>query len=371
MVVEGSQALAKPLIRSAGKAFPGAAMTPTSPLAGVNSVVTPMIFFRVGWMRNYMGVSVSDKISGGGAFVESHGFGYEMFNFLPFNNMMYGYVRPIRGKGAFDDGSGIKLERIGGGAADADMGGVLVVWIAKHPKGGTYLIGWYHNATVYRACQTLVGKSNRVFRAKKIGYYASAKSSDCVLLDSISRTFMVPSRTKDFPGTSNVWYADAAATTSLRQNVVAYIEQHGTHKRPRMERSPDPPRQPDPKLRRLVEDAAMAVTASYFERKRYAIKYVHRDNLGWDLEAVCGKRTLLLEAKGLMGSRLCIELTPNELTKMWKHRDVYCVCVVTNALKSPELSVFTYAPEIDTWQDQRGRELVVERRDAARCYLRT
>ncbi len=42
---------------------------------------THMVFFRVGWMDQYRGVTTHDTISGGGAYVENHGFGFEVFNY--------------------------------------------------------------------------------------------------------------------------------------------------------------------------------------------------------------------------------------------------------------------------------------------------
>ncbi len=54
----------------------------------------PMIFLRIGWMNRYQGQTASDKITGGGAFVEEHRYGHEIFNFLPYNGRVLGYVQP-------------------------------------------------------------------------------------------------------------------------------------------------------------------------------------------------------------------------------------------------------------------------------------
>jgi hypothetical protein len=91
--------------------------------------------------------------------------------------------------------------------------------------------------------------------------------------------------------------------------------------------------------------------------------------MGSRLEAVRGNIKLLLEVKGLSGSDICVELTPNEFKKMNKYRDTYRLCVVTNALTTPSLTVFAYSDDIDDWADQRNRDrrLSIKRLIGARC----
>jgi hypothetical protein len=122
-------------------------------------------------------------------------------------------------------------------------------------------------------------------------------------------------------------------------------------------------------LRLRVEEAAIKATTAYFEAAEYDIKTQEKENLGWDLLATCGTRQLQLEVKGLSGSTICIELTPNEYKQMQKLRDSYCVCIVTNALTSRDVAVFSYSPESKTWQDSQKRTLQVQEIMAARCYL--
>ena len=50
-----------------------------------------IIFLRIGWMAHYHGLG-GDYILGGGAFVQQEHFGYEIFNFQPFDGQNYGYV---------------------------------------------------------------------------------------------------------------------------------------------------------------------------------------------------------------------------------------------------------------------------------------
>ena len=78
---------------------------------------TPTIFLRIGWMTRYQGQTTSDHIRGGGAFVEEHGYGHEIFNFQPFEGKFYGYRQPPRSGHNQPKGPGININRLG---ADAD-----------------------------------------------------------------------------------------------------------------------------------------------------------------------------------------------------------------------------------------------------------
>ncbi|MBU3214800.1 hypothetical protein LL033_08250 [Clostridium estertheticum] len=64
----------------------------------------PMLFFNIAWMDFYDGKTDKTEIHGGGAYVEEHGYGYEIYNFKRINNEVYGFAQP-NGKN--------KLERLG------------------------------------------------------------------------------------------------------------------------------------------------------------------------------------------------------------------------------------------------------------------
>ena len=49
-----------------------------------------LLFLNVGWTSKNQGLN-EDTITGGGAYVSSHGFGHERFNFRPFRGRMYGF----------------------------------------------------------------------------------------------------------------------------------------------------------------------------------------------------------------------------------------------------------------------------------------
>ena len=74
--------------------------------------------------------------------------------------------------------------------------------------------------------------------------------------------------------------------------------------------------------------------------------------------------------KGLSGSQIVVDLTPNEYRAMGQYRDSYRVCVVTNALTTPSLAVFAFSPETGRWESAAGHVLAIQEIIAARCTAR-
>jgi hypothetical protein len=95
--------------------------------------------------------------------------------------------------------------------------------------------------------------------------------------------------------------------------------------------------QTDPILRQKVERVAIEVTTACFTQLGYLVDSVEHDNVGWDLDAVLENRKLKLEVKGLSGSEIVVELTPNEFVAMREHRDLYRLCVVAKARTEPSV----------------------------------
>jgi hypothetical protein len=319
-------------------------------------------------MNRYQGQSASDQITGGGAFVKKHGYGHEIFNFRTFGGRMFGYVQPP--STAYNDqpGPGIDINRLGASPEDNSLSGVIAVWVATSPQGGSFIVGWYENATVHRHWQSPPPEANRRYQGNEIGYYVTATSSDAILLHPDERIFQVP-RGKSGMGQANVWYADSPdAHRQFRADVLCYL---ATRKSPQ----PPPgsngglPRQPDPLLRQRIEQAAIDVATVYYAALGYVVDSVEADNMGWDLNAVHASRQLelKLEVKGLSGSECRIELTPNEYAMLKQHQESYRVCVVTQALTKPELAIFAYSQDSQRWEDQHGRLLQFEDLVAARC----
>jgi len=114
-----------------------------------------IIFFNTGWMDFYRGIS-NDTIKGGGKYVEKEGWGHEMYNFTNYEGSVFGYVQPTIDY-KYGNPDTIKIEKIGASKRDEKIEGVTVVWTAKHPNnGGTRIVGWYLNATIYILCSVII-----------------------------------------------------------------------------------------------------------------------------------------------------------------------------------------------------------------------
>ncbi len=331
-------------------------------------MTVPMIFLRIGWMNRYQGQTAADQITGGGAFVKEHGYGHEIFNFQPFAGRVFGYVQPPGTAYNDQPGPGIKIDRLGASPNEDSLSGAIAFWVATSPQGGSYIVGWYENATIHRRWQSPPPEANRRYEGNEFGYYVIAASSDATLLHPDERLFQVP-RGEGGMGQANVWYADSPdAHRQFRSDVLNYL---ATRQLPQLPPNSNggSPRQPDPLLRQKIEQAAIVTTTAYYTALGYVVDSKEDDNLGWDLDAVHASRQLVLklEVKGLSGSDCRVELTPNEYDKLKLHRDSYRVCVVTQALTAPTLAIFAYSQDSERWEDQHGRVLHFEDVVAAKC----
>jgi hypothetical protein len=142
--------------------------------------MAPLFFCNIGWMAHYYGQEGrADRIEGGGSYVVEHGRGGEVCNFLPADDgYVYGHVETF-GKEA---DKSIHLEALG--CKGLSIGGVDVVWTAKHPReGGRRVIGWYRNATIFRARQEFPKYPSKQHRLDQLGSYRiRAKKEDAHLL---------------------------------------------------------------------------------------------------------------------------------------------------------------------------------------------
>lgn len=175
-------------------------------------------------------------------------------------------------------------------------------------------------------------------------------------------------------GQSNIWYADQEIVSEFKKEVFKYIDDRIIPKKPK-NKVKGVPRQIDPRKRKKIEGIAIEKTIQHYENLGYNVESVEKDNLGWDLEATIDNRMLKLEVKGLSQENVNIELTPNEYKQMQNSKKEYRVCVVTNALKKPNLQIFSYNDEkldsdnLGIWQDENGNALKMEERISARCYV--
>ena len=143
-----------------------------------------IIFCNIGWMERYQGLRDGDEIVGGGSYVKKEGRGHEICNFAPNRNVLYGYVQP--------PGAQIDIERIGASADDESISGVTVIWTATRPTGGTAVVGWFKNATVFPEYQEFP-KPPEIQKQNGIdGYWISAPSDQANLLPVDERTLEIP-----------------------------------------------------------------------------------------------------------------------------------------------------------------------------------
>ena len=313
-----------------------------------------VVFFNTGWMTHYAGESDTDPIQGGGKHVDIYHSGGEMFNFKAHRKKLYGYVQTVRG-------SELRLERINASAQDNKLEGITVVWTARHPtEGGTRVIGWYTDATLYRYYQEIdfSRASSWNWEGREAGYFAVGSGGNAELLPRDARNLHVL-RGKGGMGQSNVWYAEHSP--AFVQEVLDYIASYPVIPPPKIPPGTGKPsRQPDVLRRLAVEKKAVEMTIAYYEKLGYSLHSVEKDNVGWDLEATCEMSTLKLEVKGLSGPDLIVELTPNEYKNLQAHRPSYRVCVVTQALTAPVLEVFAYIKEKACWISETGKVLAFD-----------
>jgi len=97
----------------------------------------------------------------------------------------------------------------------------------------------------------------------------------------------------------------------------------------------------------------------YFEGIGYTVESVEKDNVGWDLEATLGKKKLLIEVKGLSGSGLSVELTPNEYNAFSEENESYRLCVVYTALSEPTLLVCRFSKESGSWIIEGNQKSII------------
>lgn len=308
--------------------------------AGGNIVEKHILFCNVGWMREYQGITTNDKIVGGGAYVRIEQRGHEVCNFSSANGKVYGYVQPT--------GSQIKIERIGASKDDDELSGVDVVFTARRPgTGGTVVVGWYKNATIYRRPQFVKGLSKTHESNGVDSHWVIAAAENSVLLPLDQRNIVVP-RGKGGMGKSNVWFADSPTASKWVSEVKRSIDGGVVGKR-----RGGAARQQDPLKKAKVEKAAIELVTAHYEKMGYIVNSVEQDNVGWDLEASESGITLLLEVKGLSSSEAVAELTPNEYKQMSGNRKSdYRLCIVTSALSDACLNVFSLNHVSGKWSSE-------------------
>ena len=113
---------------------------------------------------------------------------------------------------------------MGAKKTDESISGVTVVWTAGPDNGGTVVIGWYKNATIYRYSQPLK-KRTRLQKDNGLHVYqAIASKEDAILLPVEKRIQIIPRRIKGGIGQSNVWYGNKPESKRYVDPVIKLIK---------------------------------------------------------------------------------------------------------------------------------------------------
>ncbi|EFH3040536.1 HNH endonuclease, partial [Escherichia coli] len=156
-----------------------------------------ILFCNIGWMDKYDGID-GDSINRGGSYNKT-ATGHEVCNFTNSDGYVYGYVQPT---------GQIKIEKLGANRKDEKIDGITVVWLAGPESGGTAVVGWYKNATIFREPQELIYPSSTHRKNGITTFRIKALWKDAFLLPSDNRSLMIPRAVKGGIGQSNVWYAN-------------------------------------------------------------------------------------------------------------------------------------------------------------------
>lgn len=311
-----------------------------------------ILFANIGWMVSYKGQSISDQISGGGSYSDADK--HEAYNFQELNGKCYGYVQA-----KYDT---INLNRIDSsvGKDQQKIDDVLVVWFATNPIiGGSYVIGWYKHATVFRDYH----KSNATQR-NRYGYYVTAIATDCTLLPVDDRVKQIPRQVKNYPGRSNIWYADSidADIEAFKTDIISYIDSYKSKLNKHRKYFPNI----SSEARAKVEKASIDAVWNLYEQRGYKIIDVQSMNLGWDLEAIRRRHKLYLEVKGQGNHEPFIRISRNEYEQMTRMKGLYRLCVVMDSLNDADVYIFIPKDE-NKWvcEDDDSIELNINEQIAA------
>lgn len=139
------------------------------------------LFCHIGWMKNYQGETESDRLLGGGSYVQKQKTGHEICNFVVVDDRLYGYVQVGKAKEGKYQGSEINFRRLGALKGQDVIEGATIIWTATDPDGhGRKIVGWYREATLHRRYQNFSNLSREHEDNNISGYWISAPARCCV-----------------------------------------------------------------------------------------------------------------------------------------------------------------------------------------------
>jgi 5-methylcytosine-specific restriction protein A len=179
-----------------------------------------MFFVHLTNMKEYCGHE--EDVLGGGRFVKKEGYGHELFNFKNDGGKCYGYTTPW---------CKLNLEKIDKDNINMDVLGnyvdnVSVIFTCEGIDGKRVIAGFYQNARAY-ACGVDDNRKSRLFNNESIKYNLICDATNAILISQDERSFPIPhskSNNGSGHGQFNIWYADKANDTVIKQQVLKYID---------------------------------------------------------------------------------------------------------------------------------------------------
>ena len=180
-----------------------------------------VLFCNIAYMQYYDAMSFKETPKHGGGYVVETGDAYEKYNFhFCEDGKVRGFVETkyVDGTVGMQRPKQLRIENIDSNFKNADcIDGITVVFCAHSDiYNRTVIIGWYRDATVYRARPMYHGRQ----------YNLECAAGNARLLTESERSFFVP-RAKQSGigfGQANVWYAKDDTAADYVNSVIQYIE---------------------------------------------------------------------------------------------------------------------------------------------------
>ena len=204
----------------------------------------PILFCNISWMDSYLGETDEDIPQNGGSYVAKNKSCNESLNFLPIiatndnetteKLILLGSFETKSTNG--ETSNQTHIERINGCKSlnhSNHADGVTVVWCATAPSGGTYVVGWYKDATVYRYYQQMPIDEDDGYSWDR-WYNVSCDLEKAVLLpkkERFNEKWCVPRHNQKNPvtfgfGQANLWYADGKDAKEFAEKMINNIESY-------------------------------------------------------------------------------------------------------------------------------------------------
>jgi hypothetical protein len=221
----------------------------------------------------------------------------------------------------------LNLERIDPEAEHDAVDDVLVIFVAKHPRGGQRVVGWYRHAKAFRAVQPAFGTGR-----EDCGFQVECAMEDGVLLPEAQRSWLVPTGKGGMLRTHVRYPYSEAGRVDIPQWWSEILQQVESYAGPNLlaplgtdveadaaddleERLGQRGRggfQSDSRVRRAVEDRAMEEATAHFEGEGWDVEDTHVGN-PFDLRITRGDEVIRVEVKGTTGDGSEVVLTRGEV----------------------------------------------------------